>query len=147
MQHNFFRLSLYHSPSCKGPFFALLRFSSKCLMEAAPRITASENMKKVSLSVAYMIGARMGKGEGELGTRTGEWGRGKSFNRLATGTSFPLSLASLAPGVHLLPLLPYPVQRLPHRLHCLLLSHLCVIDQVSLSQWVGSVTWFNFYCI
>lgn len=41
-------------------------------MEAAPRITASENMKKVSPSIAYMIGARKGKAEGELGTRAGE---------------------------------------------------------------------------
>lgn len=40
----FWIFSLY-LPSCKGSCFVLLRFSSKCLTEDAPRITASETTK------------------------------------------------------------------------------------------------------
>ena len=37
-----------NSPSCKGSCFVLLRFSSKCLRDEAPIITASENTKKLN---------------------------------------------------------------------------------------------------
>lgn len=44
-QNSFFQTVPLCLPSCKGPCFVLLMFSSKCLTEDAPRITASETTK------------------------------------------------------------------------------------------------------